>query len=68
MSASILVLDHPYFTIPELNGSFTLPNVPAGRYTVVGWHERIGERTGTVEVANGAVASVDLSLPIEDAK
>jgi hypothetical protein len=68
MSASILVLDHPYFTIPDLNGSFTLPNVPAGKYTVVGWHERIGERTGTVEVRNGAAASVDLSLPIEDVK
>lgn len=68
MSASILVLDHPYFTIPELDGTFTLPNVPAGRHTIVGWHERIGERTGTVEVRGGAVVSVDLSLPVEDTK
>lgn len=68
MSASILVLDHPYFTIPELNGSFTLRNVPAGKYTIIGWHERIGERTGTVDVRSGAATSVELSLPIEDAK
>ena len=66
MSASILVLDHPYFTIPELDGTFTLPDVPPGKYTVVGWHERIGERTGTVEVRNGAVSSIELSLPVED--
>ena len=30
MSATILVFDHPYFTIPELDGSFELPAVPAG--------------------------------------
>jgi plastocyanin len=66
MSASILVLDHPYFAIPDLDGSFTLPNVPAGKYTIVGWHERIGERTGTIEVHSSAIATVDLSLPIED--
>src|SRR5262249_55215217 len=35
MSASILVLDHPYFAIPNDDGSFTLPNVPAGHYTIV---------------------------------
>ena len=64
MSASILVLDHPYFTIPDLDGSFTLPNVPAGGYTIVGWHERVGERTGTVTVRAGGSASIDLSLPL----
>jgi hypothetical protein len=68
MSASILVLDHPYFTIPELDGSFALTNVPAGSYTIVGWHERIGERTGVVQVRAGGSASVDLSLPVEDLK
>ena len=26
---------------------FELPNVPAGQYTLVGWHERVGERTST---------------------
>lgn len=68
MSASILVLDHPYFAMPATDGRFTLPNVPAGTYTVVGWHERIGERTTTVQVKPGATATVDVSLPVEDFK
>jgi plastocyanin len=68
MSASILVLDHPYFTIPQLDGTFTLPNVPAGTYAIVGWHERIGERAGTVQVQSGATATVGLSLPVEDVR
>jgi plastocyanin len=67
MSASIVVLDHPYFTIPELDGNFALPNVPSGQYAIVGWHERIGEYTATVDVEAGKAASVNLSLPVEDA-
>jgi plastocyanin len=66
MSASILVMDHPYFSIPDLDGSFTLSNVPAGSYTLVGWHERIGERARGVQVRPGATASIELSLPVED--
>jgi plastocyanin len=66
MSASILVLDHPYFAMPELDGSFTIPRVPAGTYTIVGWHERIGERANVISVKPGATASVDISLPVED--
>jgi plastocyanin len=66
MSATIFVFDHPYFTIPETDGTFDLPSLPAGDYTVVGWHERVGERTAKVHVEAGRTASVELSLPVED--
>jgi plastocyanin len=66
MSATILVLDHPYFTVPDLNGTFVLRDVPAGRYTLVGWHERVGERTVPVKVERGRRARVELRLPVED--
>lgn len=68
MSASILVLDHPYFAIPSLDGTFELADVAPGTYTIVGWHERVGERTGTVDVRAGKSAAIVLSLPVEDAK
>jgi plastocyanin len=67
MSATILVLNHPYFTIPAVDGTFELSNVPAGRYTLIGWHERVGERTVTVRVEAGRTTSVDLTVPVEDA-
>ena len=67
MSATIMVLDHPYFTTPALDGSFTLPQVPEGRYTIVGWHERVGEQTSTIQIEAGRTASVELSLPLNDA-
>ena len=66
MSATILVFDHPYFAIPELDGSFEIANLPPGDYTVVGWHERVGERTATLHVDGGRASAVDLSLPVDD--
>ena len=68
MSATIIVFDHPYFTIPELDGSFEVARVPAGDYTLVGWHERVGERSATVHVERGRTAQVDLSLPVEESR
>ncbi|MBZ5558827.1 MAG: hypothetical protein LAO77_16270 [Acidobacteriia bacterium] len=68
MSATILVLDHPYFTVPGNDGLFEIPNVPPGKYTIVGWHERVGERTGTITVERGKATTINLSLPVEDSK
>jgi plastocyanin len=64
MSATILVFDHPYFTIPEVDGTFELPAVPAGEYTIVGWHERVGERIERVRVEAGKTASIVLTVPV----
>lgn len=66
MSATILVLDHPYFTVPATDGNYELSNLPPGEYTVVGWHERVGERAARVRVQAGQTTSVDLSLPVGD--
>ena len=66
MSASILVLDHPYFTTPDDDGTFRLSNVPPGSYTIVGWHERVGERAASVVITEGQSTSVSLLLPVED--
>lgn len=68
MSATILVLDHPFFDVPNDDGSFSLANVPVGQYTLVGWHERIGERTASIRVEAGKTTNVELTLPVEDSK
>ena len=68
MSATIMVLDHPFYTVPGDDGAFALRNVPPGEYTVAGWHERVGERVETVRVEPGKTTDVALTLPVEDAK
>jgi plastocyanin len=64
MTALIMVLDHPWFTIPAEDGTFTLPPLPAGDMTVVAWHERIGERRERVRVTPGQTTRVSFTLPV----
>ena len=64
MSALVVVLDHPWFTIPADTGEFTLPPAPPGDYTLVAWHERIGEQRQRVRIAAGATTRVNFTLPV----
>jgi plastocyanin len=64
MSASILVLDHPFFSIPAADGAFTITGIPPGDYSLVGWHERVGEHLSTITVVAGRPSLVDVSLPV----
>jgi plastocyanin len=64
MSASIMVFDHPFFTIPRPDGGFTIDEVPAGTYKVSAWHERIGESTQSVRIEAGRPSEVEFALPI----
>jgi plastocyanin len=57
MTAYIVVHDNPFFTQSN-DGSFTIPGVPAGTYTVTAWHEKLGEKTAQVTVpATGEVTT-----------
>ena len=62
MRAYIYVFRHPYFAVTDAKGAFRLEDVPPGQYTVKVWHETLKEKTGTVTVAAGGVASLDLEL------
>jgi hypothetical protein len=66
MSAIVRVFSHPYFAIPDRDGRFTLPDVPAGTHRVSAWHERAGEVTHSTTVAGGAAAELSFSLPLTD--
>lgn len=68
MSAIVRVFDHPWFTIPAEEGAFSIEGVPAGTYTAVAWHERIGEQRTKVTIAPGETVSVDFTLPVLEAE
>ena len=68
MSALIRVFDHPYFAVPDVDGRFVSPTVPAGTYDVVAWHERVGEVTTSATVTAGGTSELAFSLPLTDPK
>lgn len=67
MSAVIRVFDHPWFTVPADEGTFTIDNVPAGDHTLAAWHERIGERRDQVTIRAGATTQINFTLPVLEA-
>ena len=45
MSAVIVVLKSPYFSVSAKTGDFTIPNVPSGSYRLHVFHERATQQT-----------------------
>ncbi|MBU6152804.1 MAG: urate hydroxylase PuuD [Bdellovibrionales bacterium] len=61
MSASIAVLDHPYFQVTGTSGEFTISNVPVGTYTLEAWHEVFGSLKQEVTVKADQTLELDFS-------
>ena len=61
MSATILVLKHPYFTSPDDAGEYILPRVPPGKYRVILWYDREVLERKSVEVKAGENLQLDFT-------
>lgn len=63
MVAWILVLQNPYFSLAT-DGAFTLPGVPAGKYTIKVWGEKLTDaekaKSYPVEIKAGAPLAITL--------
>ncbi len=65
MSAYVMPLDHPWAAVTHLDGTFEIPNVPAGKVDFVIWHEKLGiiERSYSVDVPpNGEAAPIEVTV------
>ncbi len=58
MRAYIGVLEHPYFAVTGADGSFEIPNLPPGDYTLEAWHETLGTQQQKITVSpSGKITS-----------
>ena len=63
MFSYVSVVDHPYFAVSGKDGSFTIKNVPAGKYTLVAMHRKAAAAGVEKEIevkADGAKADFTL--------
>jgi plastocyanin len=59
MTAWVGIVPHPYFAVSDVEGTFTIANVPAGKRNITAWHEAFGTLTKAVDVKAGQTATVD---------
>jgi plastocyanin len=62
MAAWVYVVPHHVFAQANAAGRFTLPEVPAGHYTLVAWHPDRGESTYEVDIPAHGEATVTVRL------
>jgi hypothetical protein len=59
MRAYFAVMGTSYFAVTGEDGSFTLPELAPGKYTVTAWHETYGTRNQEITVVGGHPTTVD---------
>ena len=76
MAAYIMVLKNPYFTVTDAKGRFEIPDtkyleqngmvgiadLPAGKYVIKTWHEKLKTGKKTIVVSKDGAVSVQFSL------
>ncbi|HLF85170.1 MAG TPA: hypothetical protein VI837_13425 [Blastocatellia bacterium] len=60
MKAYVGVLAHPFFAVSGRDGSFKIEGLPQGEYTLVAWHEILGEQTVTLSIGSMETKSIEL--------
>lgn len=66
MSAVVVVLDTPWFVVPQPDGRYHIDDLPAGRYRVNAWNERSESAETTITIQVGETVMLDLTVPIPD--
>ena len=62
MLAWVYAADNPYYAVTQKDGTFTIPDVPPGSYTLVVWHELTGEQELPVTVKPKEALEVPIEL------
>ncbi|MCP3933406.1 MAG: hypothetical protein GY705_30420 [Bacteroidetes bacterium] len=62
MHGFIFVAKNPYYTQVAADGTYTIDNIPAGKYKVNAFHGKLGTQKGKAKVAAGASTTVDFTF------
>ena len=63
MEAYVVVKNHPYFSVPDSRGNYSLNGIPLGKYRIEVWHPELGTSATPVEIVHeGEVLAIDIEL------
>ena len=62
MSTFLNIAPNPYFAVTSADGSFTIPHLPPGSYTLAAVHEKLGEQDMQITVAAKATAKASFTF------
>jgi plastocyanin len=62
MHAYIGVVDNPYFAVTGDKGSFEIPNLPPGNYTIEAWQEKLGPQDQQITVGPSGKVTADFTF------
>jgi plastocyanin len=62
MHGYFAVLKTSHFAISTDDGSFSLANLPAGKYTITAWHEKYGTQTQDVTITGNETKTIDFTF------
>ena len=50
MGAYVAVMEHPFFSVTNTQGEFSIKDLPPGKYTIEAWHEVFGTQKQEITV------------------
>ncbi len=59
MRSYIAVFKHPFFAVTGKDGSFEIPNLPPGNYTITAWHEKLGTSFQRITVSDSETKTLE---------
>jgi plastocyanin len=62
MKSYMAVMPHPFYAVSAMDGTFTIPNLPPGQYTLVAWHEKFGNKEQAITVGAKENKAVSFSF------
>jgi hypothetical protein len=62
MTGYVVMHKHPFFAVTKEDGKFEIKDLPAGKYTIEAWHEKLGTQTSEVTVEEGKAAEAKLAF------
>jgi len=62
MNGWIGVQDHPFASVTDENGNFSLSNLPPGTYEIEAWHEKYGTSVQTITVGAKETKTIEFTF------